>query len=113
MSTLPDMAKFARAFFDGRLLSPSSQALMTAVSAEVAHADIGRRRVWALRGIREPYGVLLFAEGDGPGGVNTIMAFNPNSGDIYLGFVNIFGFFDEVDWMLDNVIAPLAAGPRR
>jgi len=30
-----------------------------------------------------------------PRGVNTLMAYNPATGQIFLGFTNIFGYFNE------------------
>jgi hypothetical protein len=35
------------------------------------------------------------------------MAFQPATGAIYLGFTNSFGFFDEVDFMMKDVIGKL------
>ena len=107
VSTLPDLAKFARALFQGRLLSPQSQRVMMAAGEEIAAEPLGRRRIRALRAVRKPFGTLVFAEGDGPGGANTLMAFHPESGRIFLGFVNVFGFFDEVEWMMDSIIGQL------
>ena len=52
-------------------------------------------------------GVLIYKEEDGPGGVNTLMAYRPATGDIYLGFTNSFGYFNEVDFMINNVIGEL------
>jgi hypothetical protein len=33
------------------------------------------------------------------------MAYNPATGEIFLGFTNIFGYSNEVDFVMDDVIA--------
>ncbi|HEX3321109.1 MAG TPA: hypothetical protein VHR84_10430 [Terriglobales bacterium] len=66
---------------------------------------VGKKRIWALQAIHKSYGVLIYKEGDGRGGVNTLMAYNSATGEIFLGFTNIFGYFNEVDFLMDDVIA--------
>ena len=73
----------------------------------------GKGRIWAMQAIRKPYGVLIYKEGDGPGGVNTLMAYNPSTNEIFLGFVNIFGYFNEIDFLMDQVIAGLSTTTRK
>lgn len=60
-----------------------------------------------MQAIRKSYGVLAYKEGDGPGGVNTLMAYNPVTGEIFVGFTNVFGYFNEVDFLMDEVIGGL------
>jgi hypothetical protein len=69
---------------------------------------IGTKRVWTIQAVHKPYGVLVYKEGDGPGGVNTLMAFDPASSEIFVGFTNVFGYFNEVDFLMDQVIGGLA-----
>jgi hypothetical protein len=73
----------------------------------------GKKRVWAMQAIRKPYGVLVYKEGDGPGGVNTLMAYNPSTDEIFLGFTNIFGYFNEVDFLMDEVIGGLSTTTKK
>lgn len=108
VTTLPDLLKFASSLFSGKLLSPKSQTFFLAAGEGMESQPTGKKRIWALQAIRKPYGVLIYKEGDGPGGVNTLMAYRPETGDIYLGFVNSFGYFNEVDFMMDDVIGELA-----
>lgn len=110
VSTLPDMAKFADALFHGRLLSPAAQKFLTAAREGMAAEPVGKHRTWTLQAAHEPYGVMLYKEGDGPGGFGTLMAYRPDTDEIFVGFTNSFGHFDEVDFMLDDVIAGMAAG---
>ena len=113
VTTLPDLSKYASALFRGKLLSRKSQAFMMSVADDMNAEPVGTKRVWAMQAIRKPYGVLVYKEGDGPGGVNTLMAYNPSTDEIFLGFVNIFGYFNEVDFMMDEVIGGLSTTTRK
>jgi D-alanyl-D-alanine carboxypeptidase len=104
VTTLPDLLKYASALFRGRLLSPKSQAFLMSVANDMNDQPAGKGRIWAMQAIRKPYGVLVYKEGDGPGGVNTLMAYNPSTDEIFLGFANVFGYFNEVDFLMDEVI---------
>ena len=86
---------------------------MMSVAEDMNAEPVGTKRVWAMQAIRKPYGVLVYKEGDGPGGVNTLMAYNPSTDEIFLGFVNIFGYFNEVDFMMDEVIGGLSTTTRK
>ena len=105
VTTLSDLHKFANSLFRGRLLSPKSQKFLFAVEGEMTGADIGKHRTRTLQGAATPFGVVLFKEGDGPGGFNTLMAYHPSSDTIFIGFTNEFGNFDEVDTMLMDVMS--------
>ena len=107
VSTLPDMLKFASALFRGKLLSKKSQAVLAAAADGAEALPIGKHRTWTLQAVHKVYGTVLYKEGDGPGGVNTLMAYLPAQDRIYIGFTNIFGNFDEVDFMLNDVIGPM------
>ena len=110
VTTLPDCARYARALFGGKLLSPKSQAFLMAAGEGMDALAIDRHRTWTLQAMHKSYGVLVYKEGDGPGGVNTLMAYLPAKREIFIGFTNIFGNFDEVDFMMDKVIGPMAEG---
>ena len=109
VTTLPDLLKFASALFRGKLVSAKSQDFLMSVTKDMKSEPVGKKRVWALQAIRKSYGVLVYKEGDGPGGVNTLMAYNPATDEIFLGFTNIFGYFNEVDFLMDEVIGKLEA----
>ncbi len=110
VTTLPDLLKFASALFRGKLLSRQSQKFMMSVGEGMQSQPVGTKRIWALQSVRMPSGVLIYKEGDGPGGVNTLMAYRPATDEIYVGFTNIFGYFNEVDFLMDDVIGKLAPG---
>jgi D-alanyl-D-alanine carboxypeptidase len=109
VTTLPDLLKFASALFGGKLLSAQSQKFIMSASEDMARQPVDKKRIWTLQAVRKPFGVLIYKEGDGPGGVNTLMAYRPDTGDIYVGFTNVFGYSDEVDFLMDAVIGKLAA----
>jgi D-alanyl-D-alanine carboxypeptidase len=104
VTTLADLHRFANPLFRGKLLSPKSQAFLSAVEGEMAGAEIGKPKTRALQGAATPFGFVLFKEGDGPGGFNTLMAFHPSSDTIFIGFTNEFGNFDEVDTLMMDVM---------
>jgi hypothetical protein len=56
-------------------------------------------------------GALQDGRTDGPGGFTTIMAYLPAHEQVFLGFTNSFGYFNEVDFMMDEVVGP-AVGER-
>jgi CubicO group peptidase (beta-lactamase class C family) len=103
VTTLPDLLKYASALFRGKLLSKESQAFLMSVAEGMNAEPVGKKRVWAMQAIHNRYGVLVYKEGDGPGGVNTLMAYNPSTDEIFLGFTNIFGYFNEVDFLMDVI----------
>ncbi len=108
VTTLPDLLKYASALFRGKLLSPKSQGFLMSVVEGMNAEPVGKKRVWAMQAIHARFGVLVYKEGDGPGGVNTLMAYNPSTDEIFLGFTNIFGYFNEVDFLMEEVIGGLA-----
>ena len=79
------------------------------VAKDMNTEPVGKKRVWTMQAIHERYGVLIYKEGDGPGGVNTLMDCNPSTDEIFLGFTKIFGHFNEVDFLMDEVIGGLSA----
>jgi D-alanyl-D-alanine carboxypeptidase len=110
ITTLHDLRKFAHALFHGELLSSESQAFLTAVEGGMAQAQVGARKLGALQGAMTQFGFVLYKEGDGPGGFNTLMAFHPKSGTLFLGYTNQFGDFDEVEVLLTDVMVAAVPG---
>jgi len=104
VTTLPDLLKFASALFRGKLLSPPSQKFLFSAAEGMELQPLEKKRVWTLQAVHKPYGVLVYKEGDGPGGVNTLMAYRRATDEIFLGFINSFGYFSEIDFLMDDVI---------
>jgi D-alanyl-D-alanine carboxypeptidase len=107
VSTLDDLHKFAAALFRGKLLSPASQAFLFAVREDMPGVALGKSRTGTLQSVNTSAGLVIFKEGDGPGGYNTVMAFHPQSGAIFLGYTNQFGDFNEVEALLNEAL-PIA-----
>jgi D-alanyl-D-alanine carboxypeptidase len=110
VTTLPDLARFARATFGGRLLKPDTQRFLMASGETASALPVNQHRTWTMQAMRKPYGVLVYKEGDGPGGFTTIMAYLPAREQVFLGFTNSFGYFNEVDFMMDEVVGPVVGG---
>ena len=104
ISTAPDLHLFFRALFDGALLSAESTEFLLSVADEV-NAE-STEALGALRAYHTPHGVIVTAEGDGPG-TNAIVAYRPADGAIALAFTNLFGRFDESDFMLETTMPAL------
>ena len=105
VTTVDDLHAFGRALFGGRLLQPATQAWLTSVAMGLEHEAVGAERVRALRAYHKPYGVVIAAEGDGPGGSNSILAYHPASGVVVAALTNIHGLWFENDFFIDEVVA--------
>jgi CubicO group peptidase (beta-lactamase class C family) len=104
IATLPDLLHYADAVFHGRLISKSSQVVLTAVTQGMEETAFGKHRTWAMQAVHEPYGIVLYKEGDGEGGNTCLMSYVVAADEIFVGCTNSVGYFDEVDFMLDKVI---------
>ena len=104
ISTAADLHGFFRALFDGELLSPASTQFLLSVADELSPENDDA--LGALRAYTTPHGVIITAEGDGPG-TNTVVAYRPADGALTLAFTNLFGRFDENDYMLRTTVPAL------
>lgn len=103
ITTVIDLDRFARALFRGDLLRPASLAWLENVADGIQSEPVGTSREWALEADREPYGVILSKSGDGPG-VNTVLAFEPKSQTIVIVFTNLFGRWDENEFIFSDIL---------
>lgn len=101
ISTMTDLARFAHAMTKGDLLSEDSRAFLLEV-ADRAPAS-GEEALGVLRAYATPRGVLVTAEGDGPG-THVTWALHRPSGTIVAVAVNLFGRWDESEVLLHQVI---------
>ena len=101
--------KFGAALFRGKLLSAVSQKFLTAAGAGMDSLDLSTQRTWTLQAAHKRYGVVLYKEGDGPGGTTAVLIYLASQDRIVAGFTNSFGYFNEVDFILDEVMPALAA----
>jgi D-alanyl-D-alanine carboxypeptidase len=108
VTTVHDLHKFMKAVFGGLMLSSSSQSWLLSFADGIETEKVKASRQAVLHAYNLPYGVLITAEGDGPG-VNTLAAFHKGSGLIIIAFTNVFGLFDEKDFIVDQVISEIVA----
>ena len=109
VTTARDLHRFGRALFGGELLQPDSQAWLMAVADGLGAEPSGTERVRALRAYSKPYGVLIAAEGDGPGGSNSMLAYHPETGVVVVALTNIHGLFFENEFFVDEVVGEIVA----
>lgn len=105
ISTLPDLFRFGSALFDGKLLSPESNRLMLAALDGMDALEPGKKRRRALEAARTAYGTIVYKTGDGPGGTTEILGYLPQCKLMFAAFTNSFGYFDEVDYVIDRALA--------
>jgi hypothetical protein len=104
VTTLGDLHVFGRALFRGDLLASDTQRWLMSVADDLEEEPSGSERLAALRSYHRPYGVLVTAEGDGPGGAVTLLAHHPDTGTIIVAFTNVFGHFDEAEFLQGTVV---------
>ncbi len=105
ITTTIDMVRFAAALTRGDFLSPASKALVLEV-ADQARGKDGAGALGVLRGYDLSYGLIVAAEGDGPG-TNVVWALHMDTGRIVAAAINQFGRWDENDYLL-NILVPAA-----
>ncbi len=106
VSTASDLGKFATALFGGNLLGPKYQSWMLDFAAELTEAPVGKELNKALFAIKYPWGTVVGKGGNGPG-VHILMVQHRETGIIMIAHTNIFGLFDEHDFMLETVFAKI------
>lgn len=105
-----DMLRFARALFRPGFLSETSLEFLFEPVATVEGSDVISAG-GVLRAYSKPWGTLVTAEGDGPGGVHTLLAYHPHTDTIVVAFINVFGRWDETGFMFDSVVRGIVSEP--
>jgi len=112
VGTAGDLYRFADAYLRGDLLSAASRerVLSAARALGGGSGDDHLQRITSAR--RTPHGVVITSEGDGPGGCQTLVAFDPASGVLVVALVNHFGLFDDLtEFLLDEIVARAIEAP--
>lgn len=104
VSTANDLLLFGEALYNGNLLSPESLNWLLSIGDGIENEGLNSRRQGIVSVRNKPYGVLFTSLGDGPGGMNTMLAYHPKTKSIVIAFTNIFGNFDEHDFFMDDLM---------
>lgn len=104
VSTAKDLLLFGEALYKGNLLSSESLNWLLSIGNGIENEALNSKRQGVVSVRNKPYGVLFTSLGDGPGGMNTMLAYHPNSKSIVIAFTNIFGNFDEHDFFMDGLM---------
>lgn len=107
VSTAADLLTFGKALYTGNIISSESLAWLLSIGEGIENEEIGSTRQGIVSVRHKPYGVLYTSLGDGAGGMNTMLAFHPQSETIIVVFTNIFGKFNEHDFFMDEITAKI------
>lgn len=104
VSTAQDLLKFGRALYFEDLLSPKSLEWLLSIGNSIENDEVGTKRQGVVSVRHMKYGILYLSLGDGPGGVNTMLAYHQERKSIVVAFVNVFGQFDEHDYFINELL---------
>ena len=109
ITTVADLGRFAHAATQTGLLSPASREIFLAAADRIGDTEAGES-LGVLRGHAFDYGRVVTSEGNGPG-TNVVWALDVETNRIVAAAVNLFGRWDENDYLLTELIpATLAVG---
>lgn len=100
ITTVPDLVRFGDAFLRGDLITETSRDFVLSVTERMGEDG---KALGVLRAYRKPYGTIVAAEGDGPG-INVVWAMNMETRQIVAAAVNLFGRWDENEYLVDVMI---------
>ena len=109
VGTAGDLAALGRAVFGTPFLSSESRAILLESGTALAGEPVGSEAQRTTSAYRRADGILVTAEGDGPGGSNTLLAYHPGSDTIIVALTNIFGLWSESDFFLDRCVTVILA----
>ncbi len=104
VSTAHDLLLFAHALYKGNLLTTESLNWLLSIGNGIENEGLNSMRQGIVSVRNKSYGVLFTSLGDGPGGMNTMLAYHPKSESIVIAFTNIFGNWDEHDFFMDDIL---------
>ena len=104
VSTVTDLLKFGEAVYLDNFLSEESRNWLMSIGEGIENDDPGTVRQGVVSVHHKSYGVLYTSLGDGPGGINSMLAFHPESNTVVAAFTNVFGNFNEHDFFIDELI---------
>lgn len=107
ITTVADLGRFAFAASQTNLLSSESRSLFLGAADRIG--NVGEdESLGVLRGYSFEYGRVVTSEGDGPG-TNVVWALDLDTHRIVVAAVNLFGRWDENDYLLTELIPTVLA----
>lgn len=110
VSTASDLMLYAEALYKGNFLSQESLNFLLSVGKGIENEEPNTVRQGIVTVRNKTYGVLYSSLGDGPGGMNVMLNYHPQSESIIIAFTNVFGNWDELDFMMDEIV-PIIVSP--
>jgi D-alanyl-D-alanine carboxypeptidase len=107
VSTAADLLKFGRAFYDGKLLSPELMKWFFSFGEGIEKTPVGTDRQAITTIHHQQYGVFYASTGDSPGGINATLVYHPQTETLLVAFTNIFGLFDEIDFIYQEMFGEI------
>lgn len=104
VSTARDLAMLGQALYKGNLVSSESLAWLYAIGNNLDQEALHTTRQGIVTVRNKPYGLIYTSLGDGTGGMNTMLAYHPESETVAVAFTNVFGNFDEHDYFIDSLV---------
>jgi CubicO group peptidase (beta-lactamase class C family) len=101
VSNANDLLEFARRIYLTNFLSEKSKELLINQGLSVSDNECLQR---ITKKCGADFGPFITSEGDGPGGINLMLAYNPDQKTVVVAFTNIFGNFDELDKMREQIL---------
>lgn len=113
VSTGEDLAKVGQALYIGNLVSEKSLNWLYSVGNNIENEAMHTKRQGIVSVRNKPFGVLYTSLGDGVGGMNTMLAYHPESKTVIAAYANIFGNFDEHDFFIDTIIPQILEADKK
>ncbi len=104
VSTAKDLAIVGRALYKENFLSNKSLDWLYSIGENIDKEEINAKGQGIVTVRNKPYGILYTSLGDGLGGINSMLAYHPESKTVIVAYTNIFGDFDEHDFFIDEII---------
>lgn len=102
VSNAEDLIKLAAAVYKDEFLSSESLAFLLEPGKGIDSAALGEDRQGIIRAMNTSFGKMYFSSGDGPG-VNTLLAYIPGKDLIIVSLTNMFGQFEEEEFVLEEI----------
>ncbi|MCB0466263.1 MAG: beta-lactamase family protein [Aequorivita sp.] len=102
VSNANDLLEFAKAIYMTDFLSSDSKNLLLNTNLKMATDEDCMQSI--TKKCNSKFGSFIASEGDGPGGINLLLAFNPEQKEAVIAFTNIFGNFNELDRMREEIL---------